>query len=189
MNDPSLLTRYIYGKDPASQNDFFVIVIHGLQASTREIPKPLPRLRDIYKLNNTSFGKTIVSHKFIQIDQIKEIDGNTVVIEQHRLTVSKRMKEQFMRLIGRKGIIWFLFGQFSNNKLNLTDVGRLSVDVAAFSGWKTRSQSRTVLHKIKAPTKILLVTSREWAWELRLSLMKSWNSCRFPKWPWVYTKS
>lgn len=41
----------------------------------------------------------------INVGQISEIDGNTVVIDRHRLTVSKRMKEHFMELIGRKGII------------------------------------------------------------------------------------
>ena len=41
----------------------------------------------------------------INVNQIKEIDGNVVVIDQHRLVISKRTKEQFMGLINRKGII------------------------------------------------------------------------------------
>lgn len=55
------MARYIYGENPASQNDFFGITIHEMPTPTREIPKPLP-LRDIYKLNHTSFDKIIEFH-------------------------------------------------------------------------------------------------------------------------------
>lgn len=41
----------------------------------------------------------------ININHIKEIDANQVVIEQHRLTISKRMKDAFMKLIQQKKII------------------------------------------------------------------------------------
>jgi len=56
------LPRYIYGEDPASQNDFFGIVIHEMPTPTRDNPKPIPLLRDIYKLNHTSFDKIIEFH-------------------------------------------------------------------------------------------------------------------------------
>ena len=56
------MPRYIYGEDPASQNDFFGIVIHEVINPTPENPKPLPLLRDIYKLNHTSFDKIIEFH-------------------------------------------------------------------------------------------------------------------------------
>jgi len=56
------LKRYIYGEDPASQNDFFGIVIHELPSPTKEIPKPVPFLRDVYALNHTSFDKIIEFH-------------------------------------------------------------------------------------------------------------------------------
>jgi len=56
------LHRYIYGEDPASQNDFFGIVIHEMPSPTREIPKPVPKLRDLYKLNHTSYDKIIYFH-------------------------------------------------------------------------------------------------------------------------------
>jgi hypothetical protein len=56
------LPRYIYGEDPASQADFFGIVIHEQPSATSEIPKPLPILKDIYKLNHTSFDKIIEFH-------------------------------------------------------------------------------------------------------------------------------
>ena len=56
------MTRYVYGEDPASQNDYFGIIIHELQTPTRDNPNPLPRLKDIYKLNNTSFDKIIEFH-------------------------------------------------------------------------------------------------------------------------------
>ena len=41
----------------------------------------------------------------ININHITEIEGNMVVIDRHRLTISKRMREAFMKLIGRKGVI------------------------------------------------------------------------------------
>jgi len=56
------LHRYIYGEDPASQNDFFGILIHEMPGPTRDNSKPLPLLRDIYKLNHTSFDKIIEFH-------------------------------------------------------------------------------------------------------------------------------
>lgn len=56
------MPRYIYGEDPASQNDFFGIIIHEIPNATPENPKPLPLLRDIYKLNHTSFDKIIEFH-------------------------------------------------------------------------------------------------------------------------------
>ncbi len=56
------MSRYIYGEDPASQNDFFGIVIHEMPSSTQEDPKPLPLLRDVYALNHTSFDKIIEFH-------------------------------------------------------------------------------------------------------------------------------
>ena len=56
------MPRYIYGEDPASQNDFFGIVIHEMPSPTIDNPKPLPLLRDIYQLNHTSFDKIIEFH-------------------------------------------------------------------------------------------------------------------------------
>ncbi len=56
------LLRYIYGLDPASQNDFFGIIIHEMPSPTRTNPKPIPLLRDVYALNHASFDKIIVSH-------------------------------------------------------------------------------------------------------------------------------
>lgn len=41
----------------------------------------------------------------ININHIKEIIGNEVLIDQHRLTISKRMKDGFMKLIQEKKII------------------------------------------------------------------------------------
>ena len=41
----------------------------------------------------------------INLQHVSEIVGNEVVIEQHRLTISKRMKEKFLKQIGDKGII------------------------------------------------------------------------------------
>ncbi|MCP3932889.1 MAG: response regulator transcription factor [Bacteroidetes bacterium] len=41
----------------------------------------------------------------VNINQIIEIDGNQVVIEQHKLPISKRMKDPFMTAIKDKGVI------------------------------------------------------------------------------------
>ena len=56
------MVRYIYGEDPASQNDFFGIVIHELPEADLDNQNPLPRLKDIYKLNNTSFDRILEFH-------------------------------------------------------------------------------------------------------------------------------
>ena len=41
----------------------------------------------------------------INLQHVSEIVGNEVVIDQHRLTISKRMKEKFLKQIGDKGVI------------------------------------------------------------------------------------
>jgi len=56
------MARYIYGEDPASQNDFFGIVIHELPEPDLDNQSPIPKLKDIYKLNNTSFDKILEFH-------------------------------------------------------------------------------------------------------------------------------
>ena len=45
--------RYIYGLDPASQNDFFGLVIHSLS-------NDLPKLKDLKKLRHLSFDKMLM---------------------------------------------------------------------------------------------------------------------------------
>ncbi len=55
-------------------------------------------------LPNTDFIR-IHRSSIININHIKEIIGNEVLIDQHRLTISKRMKEAFMKLIQEKRII------------------------------------------------------------------------------------
>lgn len=49
--------------------------------------------------------KRIHRSHIVNINQIKEIEGNEVVIDRHRLAISKRMKEAFMQLIQEKGIV------------------------------------------------------------------------------------
>jgi len=56
------LHRYIYGEDPASQADYHGIVIHELPEIELDNQTPLPLLRDIYALNNTSFDKILDFH-------------------------------------------------------------------------------------------------------------------------------
>jgi len=41
----------------------------------------------------------------VNINQITVIDGNQVIIEQHKLPISKRMKESFIVIIKDKGVI------------------------------------------------------------------------------------
>ncbi len=68
----------------------------------------------ILALQTTAFmEKTLPAEDFIRIhrshiiniNHIKEIAGNEVLIENHRLVISKRMRERFMALINSKGII------------------------------------------------------------------------------------
>jgi len=56
------MPRYIYGEDPASQNDYHGIVIHELPTPQIDDQTPLPLLKDIYALNNTSFDKILDFH-------------------------------------------------------------------------------------------------------------------------------
>ena len=56
------MPRYIYVEDPASQNDFFGITIYELPEIEMDNQTPLPLLRDIYALNNTSFDKILDFH-------------------------------------------------------------------------------------------------------------------------------
>ncbi|MEM9919719.1 MAG: LytTR family DNA-binding domain-containing protein [Bacteroidota bacterium] len=68
----------------------------------------------VLALQTTSFMENLLpSEDFIRIhrshiiniNQIVEIDGNVVVIDQHRLIISKRMREAFMNMVQQKGII------------------------------------------------------------------------------------
>ena len=72
------MPRYIYGEDPASQNDHHEIVIHEQPTPTRKNPKPVPILRDIYKLNHTSFDKIIEFHTEILF---KKFPPNLIVFD------------------------------------------------------------------------------------------------------------
>jgi len=56
------LPHYIWGEDPSSQHDFHGIVIHEIPSPTRDIPKSVPFLRDLYALNHTLFDKIIEFH-------------------------------------------------------------------------------------------------------------------------------
>lgn len=69
-------------------------VLLALQ-TTNFMEKMLPKT-DFIRIHRSSI---------ININHIKEIIGNEVLIDQHRLTISKRMKESFMRLIQKKKII------------------------------------------------------------------------------------
>ncbi|MEO1513767.1 MAG: LytTR family DNA-binding domain-containing protein [Bacteroidota bacterium] len=41
----------------------------------------------------------------VNLNHIQEIDGPTLIVEQHRLTISKRMRDGFMKRVQQKGII------------------------------------------------------------------------------------
>ncbi|MEO0731941.1 MAG: LytTR family DNA-binding domain-containing protein [Bacteroidota bacterium] len=56
------------------------------------------------QLPATDFVRIHRSH-IVNVNHIKEIIGNQVVIEKNTLTVSKRMKEPFMAVIRAKGLI------------------------------------------------------------------------------------
>ncbi len=55
-------------------------------------------------LPDDTFFRIHRSH-IINIDHVKEIDANEVLIDQYRLVISKRSKDSFMKLIKEKGII------------------------------------------------------------------------------------
>jgi len=56
------LRRFIYGEDPASQNDFHGITIHELPEITMDNETPMPLLRDVYAIRNTSFDRILQFH-------------------------------------------------------------------------------------------------------------------------------
>lgn len=68
----------------------------------------------ILALQTTNFMETLLpasdfvrihrSH-IVNINQIKEIEGNQVLIKQHKLPISKRMRKSFMAIIKEKGVI------------------------------------------------------------------------------------
>ena len=55
-------------------------------------------------LPNENFIRIHRSH-IVNINEIMEIEGNQVVIGQHKLPISKRMKESFMAAIRDRGVI------------------------------------------------------------------------------------
>ncbi len=55
-------------------------------------------------LPGEDFTRIHRSH-IVNINQITEINGNQVVIEQYKLPISKRMRDQFMAAIKDKGVI------------------------------------------------------------------------------------
>ena len=50
------------GEDPASQNDFFGIVIHEMPSPTQENPKPLPLLRESFMNTFNDFYYSFSPH-------------------------------------------------------------------------------------------------------------------------------
>lgn len=55
-------------------------------------------------LPSKSFARIHRSH-IVNIDHISEVEGNMVTIDRHRLTISKRMRESFLKLLSQKGIV------------------------------------------------------------------------------------
>ena len=55
-------------------------------------------------LPSEDFVRIHRSH-IVNINQIKEIAGNEIFVDQYRLNVSKRLKDPFMKMINQKGII------------------------------------------------------------------------------------
>jgi len=51
-----------------------------------------------------SFVRIHRSH-IVNMDHVKEVDGNTVVLDRHQLIVSKRMRESFLAALAAKGLI------------------------------------------------------------------------------------
>ncbi len=68
----------------------------------------------ILALQTTNFMEDLLPPKdfvrihrsyIVNINQITEIEGNQVIIEQHKLPISKRMKDSFIAIIKDKGVI------------------------------------------------------------------------------------
>ena len=55
-------------------------------------------------LPTSSFLRIHRSH-IVNLDHVKEVDGNTVVMDRHQLIVSKRMRESFLAALSEKGLI------------------------------------------------------------------------------------
>ena len=65
----------------------------------------LQRLSYLEEVLPSDDFKRIHRSHIVNIQHIKEIVGNEVVLNEHRLLISKRMKEQFLKFIKSKGII------------------------------------------------------------------------------------
>ncbi len=55
-------------------------------------------------LPNERFLRIHRSH-IVNLDHVKEVDGNTVVLDSHELIISKRMRESFVATLAGKGLI------------------------------------------------------------------------------------
>lgn len=68
----------------------------------------------VLALQTTNFMETALPKKdfvrihrsyIVNLEHIREIEGNLVTIDTHKLTISKRMKDAFMMIIKQKGIL------------------------------------------------------------------------------------
>ncbi|MDH3656679.1 MAG: hypothetical protein OEM77_00875 [Nitrosopumilus sp.] len=64
------MRRFIYGEDPASQNDFHGITIHELLEMTMDDETPTPLLQYIYAIRNTSFDKILQFHTDVSFKKL-----------------------------------------------------------------------------------------------------------------------
>lgn len=55
-------------------------------------------------LPDHQFTRIHRSH-IVNLDHIIEVDGNQVIIDKSRLTISKRMREKFLKVLSTKGIV------------------------------------------------------------------------------------
>ncbi len=104
------MTRYIYGLDPASKDDYFGIVMHSLPAGSK-----LPKLRAINKINNTSFDKM---YEYLVKNLFQQYPPYYIVIDY---TNEKTFSDLLVRLYGRDKVELISFS--NDSKLMLKEDG------------------------------------------------------------------
>ena len=95
--------RYIYGLDPASQNDFFGIVMH-------ELSDDLPKLKDIKKLRHLPFDKMLE----ILEELFSKYNPHHIVIDY---TNEKTFTDILIRRYGKRRVDAVNFGVSSKKML------------------------------------------------------------------------
>lgn len=94
--------------------NWILSLLQAVKRSFGEYVKLYTKDDVILALQTTNYMESILPPKYfirihrsniINIHHTKVIIGNEVLIEQHRLVISKRMRESFMALMKEKGML------------------------------------------------------------------------------------